>query len=516
MQSYKKLYKLGEGEYGKVYKVERISDGKLFAMKTYTSDTPDINEIDILCTFKHPNMLYCVDCFYDTKDGLCVILPLAEYDLQEYITQKHPSGLSIGKCKSVLFQLASAVQFMHTNNIYHCDIKPQNILLYNNEIMLADFGMSFLNLQGKGMRCGTLGYASPQTSSQLKESMQDYPVEDEEYSEDDEYAEDEEESDTEKYKKLLFLTQQQGNEYFLSDIFAIGLVLLFCLTGDVLTYSYEDAWRDYANAENFVAMRLDSKRDDITNPSELSDFDKMANICTEACRLSLDERTASIKQILGSDLFAGDQPINGRIEQISLHAIPETICNTNFDQVISGEFQWMNRQLEVSKTSNPILVLNLALEIFIRSSSLCKANNNARLYACVAWFCADYTINSNARLTYEHLSKITDYQVSPKEVDIAVKQVIGHLKGCMLSNTFASEHTTNAYATLYYLYHVLQSPTKYLSMNHRTTYDEYRTSGFYRNEALATSDITKFLIQLNNKEVTISTRDRQDIIVKMD
>jgi len=129
MQSYKKLYKLGEGEYGKVYKVERISDGKLFAMKTYTSDTPDINEIDILCTFKHPNMLYCVDCFYDTKDGLCVILPLAEYDLQEYITQKHPSGLSIGKCKSVLFQLASAVQFMHTNNIYHCDIKPQNILL---------------------------------------------------------------------------------------------------------------------------------------------------------------------------------------------------------------------------------------------------------------------------------------------------------------------------------------------------------------------------------------------------
>lgn len=39
-------------------------------------------------------------------------------------------------------QLCSAIYYMHQQHIIHRDIKPQNVLIYRNQAMLADFGVS--------------------------------------------------------------------------------------------------------------------------------------------------------------------------------------------------------------------------------------------------------------------------------------------------------------------------------------------------------------------------------------
>lgn len=64
-------------------------------------------------------------------------------NLSAYI-KKHKT-LSENVCRYFMQQLASAMQYMRTNNISHFDLKPQNLLLCrSNGVMLtlkvADFG----------------------------------------------------------------------------------------------------------------------------------------------------------------------------------------------------------------------------------------------------------------------------------------------------------------------------------------------------------------------------------------
>jgi len=504
MQKYEKVDILGEGGYAKIFKVRRKSDGELFVIKTYIGDNPDVNEIDILTRFKHPNLLHCVDCFFDEADKeLYIVLPLAEFDLEEYIGRKYAGGLSVGKCKSVLFQLASAVHFMHSNNIYHCDIKPANILLHKNEIMVADFGLSFPNtMQGKGMRCGTLGYASPQASAELAKNMDEFrPTHEDDI-----------------YKTLRSYTQQKGNEYYRGDVFAIGMVLLYCLTGEELVYSLESAWEKYAHAEEMVERALQANRDSrllratrivgfgnkSTIPFESEDFDKLAQICKEACRLSHDARTTSVKQILGNQIFGGDQPIQGSLDKVTLGAIPSSVAGKNLSQICKILFGWLSEVCV--RLTNPIIVLNLAIEIFIRAASLPKDAKELQLYGCAALFCADYTINSNASQGYNDYKKVSNDSFTNDQMKEAVKKLIGYLHGRMTSEIFAFRHT-DAYLSLYYLYGVTLDATKYLLIDPEGVEDEYKHSKAYRKKPLEFGDVETFKFDLSKNQLIIDKQD---------
>ena len=40
----------------------------------------------------------------------------------------------------ILLSLCSALEELHQHSIYHMDIKPENIVIINNEYKLIDFG----------------------------------------------------------------------------------------------------------------------------------------------------------------------------------------------------------------------------------------------------------------------------------------------------------------------------------------------------------------------------------------
>lgn len=42
----------------------------------------------------------------------------------------------------LLIQIGSAIQYMHSRNVVHLDIKPENILLKDGNFYLADFGLA--------------------------------------------------------------------------------------------------------------------------------------------------------------------------------------------------------------------------------------------------------------------------------------------------------------------------------------------------------------------------------------
>jgi len=140
--------KIGEGAYGTVYKI--IFKGRKYAIKILKSDVEEgivsLRELDIMTRLKHPNLMnlnYIIFSFdpKDVKYG--IIMDLANMDLYKALRNKK---WRIDSRLSLLFQITDGLNYLHKNKYLHLDIKPGNILLYNNMKYgrLTDFGLSLL------------------------------------------------------------------------------------------------------------------------------------------------------------------------------------------------------------------------------------------------------------------------------------------------------------------------------------------------------------------------------------
>ena len=109
---------------------------------------------------EHPNVLPIQNaCFLD---GLFVIaMPLGEESLADRMTRRMSTRLALDFTRQAL----AAVAHAHSRNIIHCDVKPDNFILFEeNRLKLTDFGFSKVMLRRgqKGSGSGTVGYLAPE------------------------------------------------------------------------------------------------------------------------------------------------------------------------------------------------------------------------------------------------------------------------------------------------------------------------------------------------------------------
>lgn len=103
------------------------------------------NEIYILTNFRNPLVLNLED-FFPHKEYVCLVTPYAPYQsIQAIINVDYPNGIPENIACIMMGKMLEAVQFLHSNNIWHRDIKPDNFLVYNRElhclnIVICDFG----------------------------------------------------------------------------------------------------------------------------------------------------------------------------------------------------------------------------------------------------------------------------------------------------------------------------------------------------------------------------------------
>jgi len=70
-----------------------------------------------------------------------IVLPLLDLDLSEII--RSGEKLSADHCKFFLYQMLSAIRYIHSAGIIHRDLKPRNILVNANcDLRIADFGLA--------------------------------------------------------------------------------------------------------------------------------------------------------------------------------------------------------------------------------------------------------------------------------------------------------------------------------------------------------------------------------------
>jgi serine/threonine protein kinase len=80
----------------------------------------------------------------DKKIEIC--LEYCDYDLRKYIEvyKKNNKEFSLFNIKWIMYQILKATDFLHSHKILHRDLKPQNILINEKNLLtkIADFGLS--------------------------------------------------------------------------------------------------------------------------------------------------------------------------------------------------------------------------------------------------------------------------------------------------------------------------------------------------------------------------------------
>ena len=148
-QNYEIIKKIGEGGYGKIYKVKNKESGDIRAMKQIMkSKIPDIekfqNEIKILAILDHPNIVRLFEVIEDDK----YFNLFQEICTGGELLSKVKEPLKEKEIAKIFNQIMSAISYCHEKGVVHRDMKLENILFANESedspIKIIDFGLSVL------------------------------------------------------------------------------------------------------------------------------------------------------------------------------------------------------------------------------------------------------------------------------------------------------------------------------------------------------------------------------------
>ncbi len=124
-----------------------------------------INERDILRSIDNKYIIKYEEHYQDEKNLYLITEFVQGGDMFSLFTLLHKLGED--DAKFYANEILSAISYLHDNNIAHCDLKFENILLCNGHIKLCDFGFSrkFKPNQKFTDFMGTPDYLSPEMVS---------------------------------------------------------------------------------------------------------------------------------------------------------------------------------------------------------------------------------------------------------------------------------------------------------------------------------------------------------------
>jgi calcium/calmodulin-dependent protein kinase I len=152
LHKYYELGKLfGEGGFAKVYAAHDRPTMTNCGVKVINKTTRDpaemeylLREMDIMMKVSHPNIVATFDIF-DTPSVLNLVIDIMPGgELFDIVADK--GHLSEAQASQVVREIIMACEYLHSINIVHCDIKPENILCKTSnwplDVKLCDFGLS--------------------------------------------------------------------------------------------------------------------------------------------------------------------------------------------------------------------------------------------------------------------------------------------------------------------------------------------------------------------------------------
>ncbi|XP_065263712.1 serine/threonine-protein kinase D3-like [Emys orbicularis] len=169
---------LGAGQFGVVYGGKHRKSGRDVAVKVIDKlrfpprqENQFRNEVSILQSLHSPCVVH-LECMFEGPARLFVVMERLRGDMLEMILSSETGRLPEPLAKFLTAQILSALRHLHTRNIVHCDLKPENVLLASDEpypqVKLCDFGFARIIEESSFRRSvvGTPAYLAPEVLRQ--------------------------------------------------------------------------------------------------------------------------------------------------------------------------------------------------------------------------------------------------------------------------------------------------------------------------------------------------------------
>ncbi|CAL2033075.1 unnamed protein product [Caenorhabditis brenneri] len=162
--------KLGRGKYSKVYKAVDRNNNRVVAVKAIdilelTSDVKNKflpREISCWRKLKNP-FLVGLHAQYEAQNMIFLTMEYgSQGDLLRYVQEN--GGINERRAGQFMSQLMRGLQYMHSKQIAHRDIKLENIILFDNCVKLSDFGF-VRQVENQALSltfCGSKSYSAPE------------------------------------------------------------------------------------------------------------------------------------------------------------------------------------------------------------------------------------------------------------------------------------------------------------------------------------------------------------------
>jgi serine/threonine-protein kinase len=176
---------LGRGGMATVYLADDLKHVRKVAIKVLRRELGSLlgperftREIQVAAGLNHPHILPLYDSGASDLGEDALLWFSMPYVRGESLRHKlaRERQLSIDEALRITGQVASALEYAHSQGLIHRDIKPENILIHEGEAVVTDFGIALAladetaqqssrereRLTGTGMSLGTPQYMSPE------------------------------------------------------------------------------------------------------------------------------------------------------------------------------------------------------------------------------------------------------------------------------------------------------------------------------------------------------------------
>lgn len=204
--------RLGSGGFANVYAARDTIEGIRVALKIPHAAIVDKevlkdfkSEVRLAARLEHPNILSLrFAAFYEGE--FIIVFPMGEEALSDRLHRR----MALTTVLDLNEQMLEATAYAHRSKIIHCDIKPENFILFpDNRLKLTDFGIARVAHRTiKGGGTGTMGYMAPE--------------------------------------------QAMGKPSFRSDVFSLGLILHRMLSGQWGEWPFEWPFPGHARLRSRV------------------------------------------------------------------------------------------------------------------------------------------------------------------------------------------------------------------------------------------------------------------------
>jgi len=221
-----------------------IIDGFLTSKERSQKLEKFLAEANILKKLINPNIVSVYDFFIEDEDAYIVMEWLEGKTLRELLRES--DILPVNEVLNILFQICSAIDYAHYQNIIHKDIKPENIMYSGGKVTIIDFGLANLFNKEDNTRYGTAIYMAPEQIN--NNGIIDQRV----------------------------------------DIFSIGIL------------AYELFTNSYPYEPEIIINKYSKQKVYITDPSEINPFinKSLSNCILKAIRINPEERHSNIKEFV--------------------------------------------------------------------------------------------------------------------------------------------------------------------------------------------------------------------------